>query len=913
MPDPFAGKPDARMYRTGDLGRWLADGNIEFLGRNDFQVKIRGFRIELGEIEARLCEHAGIREAVVIAREDGSGDKRLVAYYVGEEELGAEALRAHLSASLPDYMVPSAYVRVERLPLTPNGKLDREALPAPEGDAYVRGGYEAPVGETEELLAKIWSELLGVERVGRHDNFFELGGHSLLAVTLVSRLRQALNVEAPLAELFAKPVLSEFARFAASASESVLPAIVPVARDGVLPLSFAQQRLWFLAQFEGASAAYHMPGGIRLKGHLNREALIRALDCIVARHEGLRTSFTVIDGQPVQQIGPEDIGFALVERDLRSHEDIEGEVRRLAGADVAAPFALDVGPLIRGQLLRVAEDEHVLVVTMHHIVSDGWSVGVLIKELSALYDAFSQGRADPLAPLAVQYADYAAWQRSWLEGGIGEEQSRYWKKTLAGAPALLDLPTDHPRPAQPDYAGSMVEVRLGAELSQQLKALSQRHGVTLYMSLLASWAAVLSRLSGQDDVVIGSPSANRNRTELEGLIGFFVNTLALRVDLSGSPSVSELLGRVKAASLGAQSHQDLPFEQVVEIVQPPRSMAHAPVFQTMFAWQNAPEEALELPGLTLSPLEGWYVAAKFDLSLSLGEAGDEIAGGLEYATALFEPATIERYLGYWRRLLEGMTADDSQAVDRLPVLSEAERRRVLVEWNATDADYPADKCVHELFEAQAARTPDAVAVEFEDQTLSYGELNARANRLAHHLRRLGVKPDERVAICVERSLEMVIGLLAILKAGGAYVPLDPAYPAGRLGFMVKDSAPAALLADGAGRAAMAGCGIDAPVIDLGDASRWADEPAANQDCTALGLTSRHLAYVIYTSGSTGQPKGVMVEHRGLINRLIWMQTAYRFGSCDVMLLTNVHIAFDVSVWEYFWPLLTGARLIDSPA
>ncbi len=912
LADPFAKKPGARMYRTGDLGRWLPDGIIEFLGRNDFQVKLRGFRIELGEIEARLMEQPQIREAVVVARADGADDKRLVAYYAGDTDLGAEALRGHLAAVMPDYMVPSAYVRLDALPLTPSGKLDRKALPAPEGDAYARASYEPPQGEIEETLARIWAELLGRECVGRHDNFFELGGHSLLAVTLVSRLRQALDVEVPLASLFARPMLSDFARDLGAAAASPLPPLVPVLRDGALPLSFAQQRLWFLAQFEGGSAAYHMAGGIRLNGRLDSNALSKALDCIVARHEVLRTSFAVIDGEPVQRIAREDIGFALSEVDLRKEADPQATLQRLAAMEATAAFDLERGPMIRGQLVRLADEDHVLLVTMHHIVSDGWSIGVLMRELSALYEAFSQGKADPLPPLPVQYADYAAWQRGWLAGGTGEEQARYWQQALAGAPVLLELPSDHARPAQQDYAGALTAVRLDAVLSQRLKALSLRHGATLHMVLLASWAGLLSRLSGQDEVVVGSPSANRRRTELEGLIGFFVNTLALRVDLSGSPSVAELIARVKAISLGAQSHQDLPFEQVVEIVKPARSLAHAPVFQALFAWQNTPEGRLELPGLTLSPVTSAHVTARLDLSLHLGEAGDEIVGGLEYATALFERETIERYLGYWRQLLEGMVADDTCAVDRLPLLSAADRQRVLCDWNATDREYPRDKCIHELFEAQAARTPEAIAVECGAARLTYGELNVRANRLAHYLRKLGISPDARVALCVERSLDMVVGLLAVLKAGGAYVPLDPAYPKERLAFMLEDSAPVAVLTDGAGWSVLNEQDLSVPVLDLSrDADLWSQEPDSNPDCMSVRLTPRHLAYIIYTSGSTGAPKGVMVEHGNVTRLFAATSDWFQFGSEDIWTLFHSY-AFDFSVWEVWGALLYGGRLVVVP-
>ncbi|HEU4556219.1 MAG TPA: amino acid adenylation domain-containing protein, partial [Longimicrobium sp.] len=801
VPDPFGREPGARLYRTGDVCRWLPKGRLEFLGRTDHQVKVRGFRIELGEVEARLREHPDVREAVVLAREDVPGERRLVAYWVGGEEVEAEVLRSHLGERLPEHMVPAAFVRLDALPLTPNGKLDRKALSAPEDDSFARGAYEAPLGEMESALAEIWAEVLGLERVGRHDGFFELGGHSLLAVQVVSRVREALQVEVELGELFDQPVLADFARALETAARADLPPIERAGREGRLPLSFAQQRLWFLEQMGNLGSAYHISGSLRLRGDLDRAALVRSLDRIVARHEALRTSFAMADGEPVQQIAPvEESGFRLVEHDLSGilplsarnerggrgeGPDAQDELHRLIEEEAHALFDLERGPLIRGRLIRVAEDDHVLLLTMHHIVSDGWSSGVLTNELGALYAAFRAGRPDPLPALPVQYADYAVWQRKWVDGEVLREQAEYWTRTLGGAPELLELPLDHPRPARQDHAGASIGIVLGDELSAGLKALAQRHGTTPFMTLLAGWAAVLSRLSGQEDVVIGTPSANRGRAEIEGLIGFFVNTLALRVDLSGSLTVAEVLAQVKARALEAQHHQDIPFEQVVELVQPARSLAHTPLFQVMFAWQNASEGGrLELPGLTLGGVgpadAGSEAAAKFDLSLTLGEWGGRIAGSVTYATALFEQATIERHLAYLRRVLEAMVADDLQAVDTLPLLPEDERRRVVEEWNATDAVYPRDLCVHELFEAQAERTPGATALVFDDKTLTYAELNTRANRLAHHLRALGVGPEARVGICVERGPEMVMGMLAVLKAGGAYLPLDPAYPEERL-------------------------------------------------------------------------------------------------------------------------------------
>jgi amino acid adenylation domain-containing protein/FkbH-like protein len=686
-----------------------------------------------------------------------------------------------------------------------------------------------------------------------------------------------------------------------------LPAITPAPRDEVLPLSFAQQRLWFLDHLEGAGAAYHKPNGLRLKGVLDRAALVRALDRIVARHEALRTTFVMRDGEPAQQIAAADCGLALRDHDLRGVGDGETELARLAAEEASAPFDLGQGPLIRGRLVRLAADEHALLVTMHHIVSDGWSMGVLTSELSALYAAFSQGLADPLPPLAVQYVDYAAWQRQWLAGEVLQRQAEYWQNALADAPALLTLPSDRPRPVRQDYAGTAVAVRLDGRLSQALKALSLRHGLTLQMTLLAGWAALLSRLSGQAEVVIGSPVANRSRAEIEGLIGFFVNTVALRLDVSGS--LAELMARTKAVSLAAQANQDLPFEQVVELVQPPRSLSHAAVFQAMFAWQNAPQGTLALPGLTLSVLASGPEAAKFDLTLSLGEAGSEIAGSLSYATALFDRATVERWLGYWVRLLEAMVSDAEVAVDRVALLGTAERHRVVVEWNATEAEYPKDKCIHELFEAQAERTPDAVAVVYEDQQLSYAELNARSNRLAHYLRGLGVKPDDRLAICVERSLEMVVGLLAILKAGGAYVPLDPAYPPERLRYMLADSAPKLVLTHAATRSVVeAVLHGEVEIVDVG--AGWSEGWTNNVHPADIGLSPANLAYVIYTSGSTGAPKGVMIQHRSLVSSTMARKATY--GTlCRFLLLSP--FSFDSSVAGIFGVLANGGELFVATA
>jgi amino acid adenylation domain-containing protein len=901
------------LYRTGDLVRWRKDGTLEFVGRNDYQVKVRGFRIELGEIEARLLGYAGVKEAAAAVHEDAIGGKRLVAYYTESTNglepnkggVGAEELRKHLTQILPEYMVPAAYVRLEALPRTPNGKLDRKRLPGPDKTSYaVSGSYEAPQGEIETTLATIWREVLGVEKVGRHDNFFDLGGHSLLAVWMIGRLKEAIGLEVELSDVFEHSRLSDLASKISGGRQAQVQPITKADRTQHLPLSYAQQRLWFLAQMEGVSAVYHMPFGVRLVGELNRHALVMALDRLVQRHEALRTTFVVVDGEPVQRIAvAEESRFALQDHDLRGQPDADLQIRQFVDGEANTRFDLEAGPLIRGRLIRQGEDDYTLLITMHHIVSDGWSMGVLFSELSVLYAAFVRGETDPLPELAVQYPDYAVWQRKRMEGKVLQEQGEYWKTTLAGAPTLLELPADHIRPAEQEYLGAWCEVLLDESLTAGLKALSRQHGATLYMALLAGWAALLGRLSGQQDILIGTPTANRAQGELERLIGFFVNTLVLRVDLSGRPRVGELLERVKQQSLGAQQHQDIPFENVVEIVQPERSLAHSPLFQVMFAWQNAPRGALDLVGLKTVWLEmAPHRVARFDLTASLWEMGERIAGGVEYSTALYEKATIERYMGYWRRVLEGMVAGSEQILDCLDLLPESERHQVLYELNRPEATYP-QKCIHELFEEQARRNAALVAVEFEGQQLTYGELNRRANQLGHYLRRAGVGPEVRVGICMERSLEMVVGLLGILKAGGTYVALDPHYPLERLQFMANDSSIAALLTQIDSQAQLAG---SAKVICLDkELAEIARESGEN---LGLSLHPENLAYVIYTSGSTGRPRGVAIRHGSANVLLHWAREVF---SADELggVLASTSICFDISVFEIFAPLSWGGRTI----
>jgi amino acid adenylation domain-containing protein len=908
LPDPFGATPGARLYRTGDLGRWLPDGTIQFMGRADAQVKVRGFRIELGEIEARLAEHPAVHEVVVVARDGEAGDPRLVAYYTGDRA-GAAALRAHLAERLPEYMVPAAFVHLDALPVNPNGKLDRKALPAPEY-ASEEETYVAPRTPVEEVLAGIWAEVLGLERVGVEESFFERGGHSLLATRVVSRVREVFGVELPLRALFEGPTVAEMARAVEDERRrelAVLPPVVPTGRTEPPPLSFAQERLWFLDQLRPGEISYNLPFALRLRGALDVDALERSLGEIVRRHDALRTVFQEQNGTPRQVVVPFG-GFRLTRKDL-SHLPADareaGVQRELVAETTARPFDLSTGPLFRVSLLRLGAEEHVLLLSQHHIVSDGWSMGVLYRELSALYEAYREGRPSPLPELPVQYADYAVWQREQLQGEVLDRQISYWRERLAGAPELLELPTDRPRPRVQTYRGATVPVELSSELLERLQALARSEGATLYMTLLGAFQVLLSKYSGSEDIVVGSPIAGRTRREVEDLIGFFINTLVLRTDLSGDPSFREVLRRAREVTLGAYAHQEVPFERLVAELQPERSLSHTPLFQVILTLQTAGGGLDALPGLEVSPVQAERVSAKFDLSLELTPTSHGLRGGLTYPTDLFERGTVQRMLGHLEQVLEQVAADADVRLSELELLGQAERALVLEEWNRTAAEYPADRCIHELFEAQAARTPDAVAVRFEDESLTYAELNARANRLAHHLRGRGVGPEVRVGVLMERSLEMVVSLLAVLKAGGAYVPLDPGLPAERLAYVLDDSATPVLLTRKTPCGALPVLeGVEVVSLDCA-AERLAAEPAENP---AGGAGADSLAYVIYTSGSTGRPKGVMNQHRGVVNRLVWMQAQFGIGADDVV-LQKTPFGFDVSVWEFFWPLQQGATLV----
>jgi amino acid adenylation domain-containing protein/natural product biosynthesis luciferase-like monooxygenase protein len=822
-------------------------------------------------------------------------------------------VREQLQAHLPSYMMPSSITFLDALPLTPNGKVDYRALPEPDLALAGAREFEPPQGDIEIVVAQIWCDLLGVSQVGRSDQFFELGGHSLLAVQLVSRLRQTFRADVTLSELFAQPTLEGVAGLVERTSDRTQSTITRADRSKPLPLSWGQQRLWFIAQMDpDASSTYHIPMGMRLNGVLNRRALHAALDRIVERHESLRTGFTLVGGEPTQVIAAPDVGCTLTEHDLREldHPEQLERITELSRDEMQQAFDLSTGPMIRGKLLILAEREHVLLLTQHHIASDGWSTRALIQEIGLLYAAFDRGEADPLEPLPFQYADYAVWQRNWMQGETLQRQEDFWRGYLAGAPALLELPLDRQRPAVRSHAGQRVAFTLPGELARELRDLSQRHGCTLFMTLLCGWSVLLSRLSGQDDVVIGTPIASRQRTELEPLIGFFANTLALRVQVPADLKVAKLLEQIRTSALGAFAHQDLPFDRVVEVMQPARSLNASPLFQVMLSLNNTPSgEVLTFPELSLSPFAVDQNTRQFDLSMELTDEGDRITGSLSYATDVFEQSTAARMIERFQVLLAGMAADQEQLVGRLPLLEQDERARVLEYSEAARIDFTKDVPSHALFEAHAASSPDAPALAAGDMQWTYGELNLRANRIAHRLIAMGVRPDDRVAICLERGADAIAAILGTLKAGAGYVPLDPTYPAGRLAFMLADCAPVALVSDTARRELLPDTAARLLLLDA-EQAELAAQPSHDPDPAALGLAPHHLAYVIYTSGSTGQPKGVMVEHRNLAALAMVRNRLYPERH-TLLLLSS--LAFDMSVAAIFGTLCGGGELVVAEA
>ena len=881
VPNPFCQNGASRLYKTGDLVRYLPDGNIEFLGRSDHQVKLRGFRIELGEIESVLARHPGVGKTVVVVREDVPGDQRLVAYVVRQGEGLCEAgeLRSFLSKNLPDYMLPSAYEFLEALPLTPSGKVDRKALPAVSGQRGPSKAYVGPRDEIERKLITIWEELLSVRPIGVKDNFFELGGHSLLATRLIARIEKMQRAKVSLASLFQSPTIESLAQNlrqdeqAKQASMMPLrmegpkqlqePSIQPKRKAGLpAPLSFAQQRLWFIDRLLSGSSLYNLPMAVRLRGALDIDCLRRGLEAVVRRHEVLRTTIGDCDGEPFQVVAP-DWSLKLGLRDLTMQPEPlrDKEASNLLAEEAFRPFDLARDLMLRAMLIKLAEEEHVLLLVMHHIASDGWSLGVLRRELSHYYQSYLLGKTESLEELPIQYADYAIWQREWLQGEILEKQLSYWKQNLSGAPRALELPTDRPRPAIQRFQGASQRIQVSPQLVQDLKLLCHRKKATLFMTLLATFQLLLSRYTGREDIVVGTPIAGRNREEVEHLIGFFVNTLVLRTDLSGDPTFLELLGRVREVALEAYAHQDVPFERLVDELQAERDLSHHPLVQVMFVMQNAAEEKLAMSGLDVSPFRIGGSQAKFDLTLSVAQTASGMTVVLGYNTDLYATANMERMLAHFRVLLEGITAHPEHRLSEFPLLTEEEWSQ-LRQWNQTSRQYERERNLSELFEAQVARRPEAVAVECEGRELTYGELNRRANQLGHYLKQRGVGPEVRVGICMNRSIEMVVGLLGIVKAGGAYVPLDQSYPNERLNYMIRDAEITLLLTEQqvlqGTLEAKIGNGLETICLD-GDWSRMSRESEANlehlRDCRNAGLRDVHVGFDRTTEGGRHSTAG----------------------------------------------------------
>jgi amino acid adenylation domain-containing protein/thioester reductase-like protein len=905
--NPFNNNKIDRLYRTGDFVKYLVDGSLEYVGRIDNQVKIRGFRIELGEIETVLGQYPTVKEAIVVAQTYKFGEKQLVAYIIGDST--SQELREYAKNQLPNHMIPVAFVMMDEFPLTPNGKIDTKALLVPDGELN-KDDYIAPRNVSEELVVTIWKQVLGREIIGVHDDFFELGGHSLLATQIVSRIQKAFQVNLPLRELFQHSTVESLSQRITllSQKETVddIPELTPMPRGERIPLSYAQQRLWFIDKLEPNSSLYNIPIAWHLKGEWDIKALEQGYNSLIQRHEILRTVIQECNGEPIQVI-KEYVQESLTTMDICSLSKGEKEVqlKTLLQEEAEKAFDFEEGPLIRAQIILMDDDEIVLLCTMHHIISDGWSMDILLNEWLTAYKAVNEGNMIELPPLSIQYADFTQWQRDWLKDEVLTKQLTYWKEELSGELPLLQLPFDYTRPAVQSYKGKTYKTIFSTELLDKIKAFNRQEGTTLFMTLLAAYQGFLSRYTGQKDILVGSPIANRNHNEIEGLIGFFVNTLVYRAKFTDDITFPELVAQVRRKALKAQQYQDVPFEKVVETLQPERNGSHSPLFQTMFIFQNTSQELLEIINHKIEPIPIEIEVAKFDLTVGMEETEVGLQISFEYNTDLFHASTIERMAKHFENWLNEAVDFPQKATRNLRLLGTSEEKQLVRDWNNTKVAYPAKHVIHELIEQRVSNTPNAVALVYKDQQLTYRELNERANQLAHYLKKKGVGPEQLVGICVERSCEMIVGLLGILKAGGAYVPLDPAYPEQRLQYIVNDSGIRILITQGESKKWLPE-GIETIYVDQ-DREFISQESRAN---LAIEVKPDHLAYAIYTSGSTGNPKGVLLEHKGLCNLIHTYIDLMKLDSTS-RLIQFASLSFDAAVIEIGKSLVAGGTLCIS--
>ena len=911
------GKPGKRMYRTGDLVKWRHDGVLEYMSRADHQIKIRGFRIELAEIEMVLQRHENVKQAVVIVREDRPNDKRIIAYIIVEEKetINLTEIRSYVSESLANYMVPSAFVLLEELPLTPNGKVDRKKLPAPDFNGT--NNERVARNPKEEILCDLFAEVLGVSHISIDDNFFEIGGHSLLASRLMARIRETLSVESGIGKLFESPTVAELAK-PLEIARSPRPAIKKVSRPNEVPLSFAQRRLWFLNCLEGPSPTYNIPLVIRISGKLNEEALQGAFYDVVEKHETLRTIFPNVLGSSYQKIlDMENLNLEMIKT-----KTCKDELESVLAEAVRYSFNLDVEPAVRLQLFTVSENEHVILILLHHIVGDGWSLQPLTRDFTAAYKARCHGDKVQLETLPVQYADYALWQQQLLGDETTQEsliskQLDFWKKELEGLPDQLELTTDYQRPIETSYCGETIHFQIDAGMHSRLVGLARKSGVSLFMVLQAGLSALFTRLGAGTDIPIGSPIAGRNDDALSDIVGLFVNTLVLRTNTSGDPSFKELLNRVKQSNLAAYENQDVPFERLVEVLNPVRTRNSHPLFQVMLAFQNTPEATFDAPNIEASLEIQSVGSAKFDLTFEISESNgvegtpNGLHGLIEFSTDLYKRETVQKLVERFILLLDDATENPDQSIGRLEILTLAERNTVLEKWNGGFQIIP-EMTLSQLFEKQAHINPNSIAVIFEDEQLTYEELNKKANKIARLLIAKGIGPNQLVALAMPRSLNMVVSLLAVLKAGAGYLPLDPDYPSDRISFMLHDAKPSCVLTN-----SDVEIECDEELKILVDDVKIIEEIEKYSDDNIDGmerikpLTPSHVAYVIYTSGSTGRPKGVMIPHQNVVRLLGATDHWFQFDANDVWTMFHSY-AFDFSVWEIWGPLLYGGRLVVVP-